>query len=524
MMRDALLRFKIEFVLSGGINRIRYTKDSREKRRLILMGCLYVFLGMAMFFYSSLLAVGYAYLGMTDSLPALMTAAVFVLSLILSYLKAGGILFAPKDYDQLLSLPLTTGAIIFGKLLGVYLFNFLAGCVLMLPSLIIFGLSHSPSPTLIIMLALLPILAPLLPMVLASVLSAIIAAVAARFKKSNLVTALLSLVLLFGILILSFYLPTMTQGQITSLAAMADQAITGIYPPAQWIKVSLTTGHPLPFTGFAALSLGALVLFVALLGKFYTRINSAMASHQSGRQARLQDIKAGSPFMALYKRELRRLFSLNVYLVNTCFGALMLAISGLCACLVDLKQLMADAPFSWEMVVAILPMALAAMAVLSSTTYPAISLEGKARWIAASIPVESRVLYQAKLAVNLSILLPAVTIAAVLWTIGIQADPVQFLAMLAVPTAYGCLSAVLGLFLNQRYPRYDWATAYQAVKGGSIPGFATFGIGLPAALLPLALCLILPRGALLISLVAGVLAAAGAAVLYRSLCRKPYFI
>ncbi|MDO4287748.1 MAG: hypothetical protein Q4C55_01045 [Eubacterium sp.] len=524
MMRNALLLFKTEFILASGFNRVRHTKDAKEKRRLIAMGILYVFLGIVLCFYSSLLAFGYAYLGLADRLPALMLFAVSALSFILTFLKVGGVLFAPKNYDQLLSLPLTTGAVIAGKLLGIYLFNFLMGCLLMLPGLITFGLCCSVSGPSAIILILLPFLAPLLPITIAALLSALTTALAARFKRSNLVAALFNLLLLMVILGASLGVSSINEGQLSSLANMVSKGVD-FYPPAKWVDLALNAGNFLAFLGFLVLSLGSMALFGRLLARFYTRLNSALAAHQSGARIQWAKLRTGSPFRALYTKELRRLLSLNIYLVNTCFGALLLVVFGIAACVVDFRGLLtaSGAPISWDMVAGLLPLALAFIAAMSSTTYPAISLEGASRWIPASIPVESRVIYNAKLAVNLTILLPAVLLSAVLVGLGTQASLWQMAVLIVTPAAYGCLSAVLGLFLNQRYPRYDWATEYQAVKGGSIPAFATFGIGFLVALIPLGICAALPSLAAIIAFVFGLLILAISLLLYRSLIHRPYF-
>ena len=53
--------------------------------------------------------------------------------------------------------------------------------------------------------------------------------------------------------------------------------------------------------------------------------------------------------------------------------------------------------------------------------------------------------------------------------------------MLVVPTAYACFISTLGMYMNVRFPRYDWTSEYYAVKGGAISVLATTGLGYSAA-------------------------------------------
>ena len=64
----------------------------------------------------------------------------------------------------------------------------------------------------------------------------------------------------------------------------------------------------------------------------------------------------------------------------------------------------------------------------------------------------------------------------------------QAIFLCAIPTVYACFVSVLGMYMNVKFPKYDWTSEYYAVKGGAISVLATMGIGMLSSLVPLFIC------------------------------------
>ena len=123
-------------------------------------------------------------------------------------------------------------------------------------------------------------------------------------------------------------------------------------------------------------------------------------------------------------------------------------------------------------------------------------------------------IFLAKIGVNLTLMLPAAGIAGILFVIHFRPDPLTGIFFFLTPAAYAFFTAVLGLALDLKYPRYDWATEYHAVKQG-LPVLATIGAGMLMVLPPLAVTFLLSSWALPVTVCFTLLAGGGAWYLYR---------
>ncbi|MEG1831688.1 MAG: hypothetical protein RR204_07730, partial [Raoultibacter sp.] len=179
--------------------------------------------------------------------------------------------------------------------------------------------------------------------------------------------------------------------------------------------------------------------------------------------------RGGHPGGALFKKELRRLTSTPVYLLNSCIGVVMLVIAALAACFFDINKLLEAAlagipPEVLPPIHALIPWIGALFMGLSSTTAASVSLEGGSRWLMCSAPVAPRVVLGAKLAVNVGITCGATLVAGSLLTFATKASFEQAIALFVVPASMGVFVAALGLAVDARFPKYDWTSEYQAAK------------------------------------------------------------
>lgn len=134
-----------------------------------------------------------------------------------------------------------------------------------------------------------------------------------------------------------------------------------------------------------------------------------------------------------------------------------------------------------------------------------------------SIPVQPIVIFNAKIAVNLTIVLPVLWISLAFINNMFPLELMQRVLLFAAPTAVTFFIAVMGMFLNIKFPRYDWTSEYYAIKGGAISVLLTIGIGVIVNVLPLYLCIFLKDySEIIISVVVGGVLA-GTILIYRKI-------
>lgn len=523
-MTKCWLLTKIQLLGFFNINRALHTNDAKEKRRLVAMGALMLFVVVLMAGYSTALAIVCARFGMADALPPLILMICAACTLVMTFLKSNGVLFGFRDYDMVMSLPVKNATVIVSRLLSVYAMNLLISCVIMLPSMIVYGTTYHVSPSVWCMLILSLPLASLLPMVLSMVAGLLITAVSVRFRHKNLAAILLSTAAILALLAASFAIPR-EEAAWTELITSSAQMVYRIYPAAELYANALTNNDWGSFGLFALLSIGASVLIVMLLSTFYNRIHAALFSVRTKRAYRLGTLKTSTPFQGLYKKELRRLLSSPIYAMNTVIGAILLLAAAVAFLIIDMEQIghALGLPDALVWIKPMMPWIATFFVSISTATSSSLSLEGKSRWLMCSAPVPSTVIFNAKIAVSLSYLIPSVLISCTLLAISVQTNLAETIALFIIPLLFSVCISVIGLAYNLKYPKYDWTSEYHAVKQ-SASVLATIGTGFSSVLVFYVLTASFPAFSSWIQLLAVVLIAAATIAVYKKISASALYI
>lgn len=478
-----------------GINRLRHSEDQRGRRRLIGMTVLTVLLTPLFLLYVVGAAIGLAALGLAAYIPSVMALLSSLMIVFTTFMKSSTLLFGGNDHDILAALPVSGRAVLASRILTIYIHQLPFSLLIMLPSLIVYAIFTHPSAIFYIVSLPLTVLLPLIPIVMAAIIGALLTWLGSHFRHKTLVTAILSLILFTALVLgptfLSYHAEGMLEGgdltELSHAMETALQTFTGIYPPAVWYA-GATGGNALFLLCFLLASAAIFLLFLVVLDKYGASLRGAVTSKGSARRLmRASDFKASSAFMALYKKELKRLFSSSIYLMNTATGGLLAIIFSVMIFFVPVDTLFdsfgivpgASDAYITAMAALILSFSLSIM----STTSASISLEGRNVWLLQSLPVSTRTILNAKSAVDLTIKLPCIIIAAVLFTIGLKLAVSAFIIFLIVPVIYSLFSSQVGLFMDIRKPNYAWINEAQVVKQG-ISVLLTMLAGMASVALP----------------------------------------
>ena len=480
-----LLRLQMKGVF--GINKLIHSKGkaTEGKIALIILGIVGILaLGG---FISWALTVSFAALGPTTVLPAMALAYAAIMVFILTYLRASGVLFGHKDYDQTMSLPVSAGAIVLSRVAMIYITMVVVCAVVFVPSLVNYAVfAAAPQTANFVIFILAIFIAPLIPMTLSILAGTAIVAFTSRFRYANILVVVLAFVLLGGYLYVMFAWQAglnagleqgLLAGEIYDAqgvgAAMAD-GIMNFYPPARWFVNAINEGSFAGFGIFSLVSVAAFGIYVFITARFYKAINTRLAAKRKRSNYQLGELKAGTAFSAMYKREMRRIPTSVTYAMNVAFGPLLLLVASVALVIIGPELIANTASFMFptmsfgEVTAAVAPF-LAFVPMFLGAMFPAscanLSLEGKNAWIMCSIPVPPKTIFASKMAMSLTFPLPTTIIFSIAAIFTMQPSAVDAALILLTPAAYVIFVTVLGMFVNAKLPKYDWDSEYRLLKG-----------------------------------------------------------
>lgn len=487
-MRPFILLLKVQLLGLFGINKALHADPSKAKRLIALAVLAVAAVVVCVGAYAASVSTALVRLGLADAVPTVAVLVGSVTGAVAAFLKANGVLFAFKDYDVVMSLPVPTSTVVLSRIASLYAMAVAFGLMVMVPAFCVYAAEAGcVSAVGAAFMALSVVLAPLAPLALAVVLAALIAAFSSRFRHANIIVAVLSLVAVLGFIGLALAVSAQTSSMdaLTALGADKVGLLAAAYPPAAWASAGIAQGDLLAFSGFALLNMAAALALVVVLVRLFVPVNALLMSTKTrgsfsfeGEGRVRGSAHAGgdarSPFRALLAKEARLLAATPIYLLNACMGYV-LVIVGAAALLIAAKSGMLPPdqlpPEALAFLGPYVPWALAFCLGISSTTAAAMSLEGPSRWIMLTAPVPARTVLGAKAALNLMFALPAVVVGGTLVSFALPLDALSLGAVFAVPLAFALFSTFTGLALDVLRPRYDWTSPYEPVKRG-MPVFA----------------------------------------------------
>lgn len=459
-MRNFFLLTKVHFLSFYGINKVLHSKKKKLLSGALGLILLALFVGGAIAFMGYTYAETFAMMLSAERLTevfALMIAIASLLGFFLSFYTTGTVLYSFKDYEMTAALPVKTRVFVLSKLFFMYVTDLLFTLLLVVPTIIVFvNLTGAIVLDLIVRLVILIFVVPLFPLALSVAVGAVFQLVSSRFNKRNLVQTIMYVAvfaLCFGVGFMSgsgeLIDMTGSLSKIYFVMPMAINAVNG-YAGLLW---------------FALLSIGSAVIVVFAVCLTYKKMNTLMTARRTKKNFKLKSYKGKSEFSCLLGKEVKRLFSTPIYVMNSLFGSIMgVAFSIIFAVIISSLNLPADVG---GVIVLFAPAIYAFAFMLSPTTACSISVEGSSFWIIKTAPVSAKKLINVKLFVNLLFgVLPAL-ISSVALAVGFIGTPFILLALMVLcAILIALLGGSAGLLYNLLFPMMKWDNVQKAVKQG----------------------------------------------------------
>jgi len=467
MMKQIRTLTKLQLQNLYGLNVFRYTKDKKKKKTTIGLGVVWVLLIVMIATYIGGAAFAYVYLGMAEIVPAYLIMLASMVILAFAIFKAGSVIFQENAYDILCSLPVSQTAIVVSRFLRMYVENLLLTLLVMVPGIVVYGVMVKPALSFYLIGAVVTVFVPLVPITIATFFGALVTAISSRMKHKSLVSAALSVGLVIAIMASTGTMSTMEEEfsieMLQNMSEIVTQAIGDLYPPAIWLGNAMVKGDIL--TGLLCV-LGGLVAFmvtIALISVKFHEICRGLYGTHAKHNYKMEQLKKNSVLGTLYKREMKRYFASSIYVQNTIVGPVMAIIFAVAVLGVGLDTIQQTMEIPIDIAGAV-PILLAGIFAVMTTTCTSISMEGKEWWIVKSLPIRTKDLLDSKLLFGLSLYLPFWLVSEILLIIALRPSFMELVWLVLLSLILILFSQVVGLTANLKMPVFDWENEVSVVK------------------------------------------------------------
>ena len=516
-MLRILIKAQLQSVLAS------LTRTSKGKR-LSVAGAVLLMAFLAVIFLSFF---GFTFYALALALPgmglgwfyfALAAIMAFALGFIGSVFTAQQQLFAARDNELLLAMPIRPRDILGARMAVLLLLDYALTLIVLLPAGAVWLMVVGGTAGGVFGFVLSALLLPLIIMCFTCLFAWLLALISSRMRNKTVIT----LVLYLAFLAAYFYFYMNLQSLLTELIANSEKiagTFLAVYPLYAFGQASLgSLPHAL---GFAACCVVPFALVYAILSRGFLAVTTRRPSVKK-LVYRERALKTSGVGAALLRKELGRFAANGMYILNAAMGSV-LTVAAAVALIIyrdEAMQLLSALPEGMGEGAVILALCfLNATDVISA---PSISLESKTLWLLKSLPVPAGRILMAKVNLHLVIALPPTLIASACCCIALPFPPAGAAMVVLIPALTCVFGALLGVAVNLRYPKFDYINETAVIKNSMSVTVTLFGSWalLAAAALLYGLALHRVMGMTAYLYICAALLAALCAALYLSLRRS----
>ncbi len=368
-------------------------------------------------------------------------------------------LYAARDNELLLSMPIPPRYIMAARLFGVWFWGAVYAALVYLPAIAVHQAVAGFSVLSLLFGLLTFLLISLFVLTLSALLGFVVAKISIFLKGKSFVSVIVALV---GVAL--YYLVYFKLGEALAQAmeniATVSESVQRV-PPLYWLGHA-AVGGVLSFL-WLLLSVALLLLLVLLwMDRTFLKMATAGGSAAAHKRHRGEDRVRGLS-RALLSRELRRFTASATYMLNCSLGTVLIPAITVFAVIkrADLLPIVSAYPQLFLLLITLL---LCATTTMNNITAPSVSLEGKAIWLVQSLPVHPWRVLVAKLSLHLLFTLPPVLISGAALGVAFGFGAGEVLLMTLCAGAFVLLSACFGLFMNLMRPNLSWTNETAPIK------------------------------------------------------------
>lgn len=460
-----LLKVNISLAMMQiNINRFtRRKKQSHSSSYMLLFVAVLIMVYMGWIANTLYRSIGQYGLGWLLVAMGLLMVSLFTLTT--GIYSVNAVLFESQDLDQLFSYPITPMQILFSKLLALVVENWLVGIVFYLPVLAVYCINVKPDALFYVYAILGFICLPFIPVCLFILLAFFLNIITSGKRAKNTINTIITFGLIFG----TFWgIHNLISGYKTSninSAGLID-GFKNLYPPLGYLTNGIVNHN------LGDLLIGLLwniVPFIALCIVLSFGYKSLWSRSRVVHKARYREFSFGvqSPFSTLLRKEFSRYFSSVMYILNSSIGMILMTLFTILSRTGGAKIQRLASYFPTDMKILFVLLIFGFTLVISNTTAPSISLEGKSLWIIKSCPIDEGKILLAKMCVHLTVTIPLLIVNCVIAGFTLQLSIANCISLFVICALFAVLSGLTGLIFNLYYHRFDFYSDIQVVKNSS---------------------------------------------------------
>ncbi len=458
--------------LSYTFSSTKFGFNARSKGKKIGIVILFAFLGVYLAALSAVITVflykNLADVGLKMLVPGLFITASAILNLISALFTSAGFLFKAKDLQILFPLPVSHRKILAVKFTQFYLSEVLISFISLGVSMVTFFVLDGITPLTLITGIAGIFIAPLLPMSIGVTIAFAVGMIIRNFKHKNQITTALTVIASVALVLIYYAGSTLHGNFIIANAQRLIDKVTSFYFPAS-LFVDAYSGNVLSLLLFIAVNLLPLVILFLLISLKYSSLVASFNCERTVSDYKYSAGKTSSAFGTFLGKEIKRVLSSSMYILNSCSSMLMLAMYAILS--FKIKAIPSEIPgVQADLIYLIMVCLIILSCGITSTSVSSISLEAKTLWILRSIPVDIKTVFNAKALTNIIIQLPVAVIAIAVICIVIGFSLVQSLLLFAIAVVVLLAASYAGLVVNLLVPKLNWQNETQVIKQSAAAG------------------------------------------------------
>lgn len=394
--------------------------------------------------------------------------------------KIDDLLFKFKDYDLLISLPLSKNKVLNSKLITVYIFNLIYTITFMISPYIIYINNVDVDILFHILFFITLLIIPIVPIIVATLFGILFSYLNTFYKENKGLNLLLTLLMFLIILTISFNVINLNNDVETGMELV--KVFNYIYPLTSTYIDIIENRSIIALIIFIIVPILLFGVYTYIINKYHSYLYSKINYKRLDNNFEYGKFKKHGQLISFYKKELSFFLSSNLYVMNTMVGSILLTILVFVYCFIGKKYL--DINLGENNLLTIMthfsPILIGSFCLLNCSTAASISLEGNYINILKSLPIKPFKIILAKIMVNLTILIPAILINSTLMLIYTDA---HWYFVFYSPLVYALFISMLGIILNLKHPRFNFKSEVNVIKQ-SVAALETLIIGVFLAVLP----------------------------------------
>ena len=396
-----------------------------------------------------------------------------IFSLMGSILASQSYLFEASDNELLFSMPIEPSVILVSRIATLYILNCMYSFMIMLPAFAAYAAVIGFTVKSFIFYVISLIFLPLFITSICCFFGYFIWYLSFKIPGKNILMSLIGILVFLFFILFGVFAEPLIMYAVKNIDDVEKALST--YVPVSYLYANAITSdsiniiwQELLFLVICLLPMAAAFLFIS---KKLTKIITARPVNKSKAYVE-KTMKRRSVLLSLLKKELGYFFSIPSYVLNSGLGTVMTAVMGIVMLIkgVDAEGMLAEMfPNYRDIMVMAVISALSTLCVMNDVTAPSISLEAKTLWMLKSFPVEPMKIFTAKFLVSPVITLPGIIVTSICCAVSMPLNVLDFVFMILIPVMASVFSGILGLLVNLKLPRFDWAHEIIVIKqSGSV--------------------------------------------------------